>query len=235
MQTLQRPIPHVNNPEDRKPQAYRITSQVLDRTIFASDSATLPIDALRALYHEVYCDRHSMLRQVDDYAAQLDQANNEDDETKAYLESKHHRVSKKLYVYNVFYKLIKREVNLRTSLNQVSRINVIIQAKQVGLNDAQINALLDPDNAIQKIFAISDYSASPARRKAITVADRLESLRQQMVMAEMVSLLSKEFDHPELVEIRQEARANADKAIDWQQVESVLIDHLPDGNGLLEP
>ncbi len=234
MQTLQRPIHHTADPEARKPQPFHVASEALGRVVYATELATTPLDELRTLYHEVYCVRQSMFHASEGFQEQLARDRFDDEEARQEIESKLRRLSKKLCVYNTLYKLIKREVNLRTSLNQVSKVNVIIQAKQVGLNDAQINALLDPDNAIQKIFSISDYSASPARRKAITVADRLESLRQQMVMAEMVSLLSREFDQPELEEIRQEARANAGKAIDWQQVETILSDHLPDGNGLLE-
>jgi hypothetical protein len=53
-------------------------------------------------------------------------------------------------------------------------------------------------------------------------------------MAEFCSILSKEFNEPELVEIKEEAKANVEKAVDWQEVESILNEHLPDDNGVLQ-
>ena len=122
----------------------------------------------------------------------------------------------------------------RVSLNNVARAKIAIQAKQVGLNEAQINAMLDVDNAIHKVFTIQEYSQSPDKKKAITVKDRIDSMRNEMFMAELCSILSREFDEPELADIRKEAKANVEKAVDWKQIESILTEHLPDDNGVLQ-
>jgi hypothetical protein len=59
-------------------------------------------------------------------------------------------------------------------------------------------------------------------------------MRNEMFMAELCSILSREFDEPELADIRKEAKANVEKAVDWKQIESILTEHLPDDNGVLQ-
>lgn len=213
---------------------FRLNSEALGRTVYVSELASVHVDDLRALYHEVYCSRQSMYKAVEDLTAELNRDNFYDADSKEKVEWRLKQLAKKIVVYNSFYKLIRREVNWRVSLNNVARAKIVIQAKQVGLTDAQINALLDVDNAIHKVFTINEYSRSPAKRKAVTVADRLESMRNEMFMAEFCSILSKEFEEPELVEIKEEAKANVEKAVDWQEVEFILNEHLPDDNGVLQ-
>jgi hypothetical protein len=213
---------------------FRLNSEALGRTVYVSELASVHVDDLRALYHEVYCSRQSMYKAVEDLTAELNRDNFYDADSKEKVEWRLKQLAKKIVVYNSFYKLIRREVNWRVSLNNVARAKIVIQAKQVGLTDAQINALLDVDNAIHKVFTINEYSKSPTKRKAVTVADRLESMRNEMFMAEFCSILSKEFNEPELVEIKEEAKANVEKAVDWQEIESILNEHLPDDNGVLQ-
>jgi hypothetical protein len=220
--------------ETKTTYLFRLNSEALDRVVYVSEIATIHVDDLRALYHEVYCCRQSMYKAVDDLTQELDRNNFSDEESRERIEWRLKQLAKKIVVYNSFYKLIKREVNWRVSLNSVARAKIVIQAKQVGLNDAQINALLDADNAIHKVFTIKEYSKSAGKRKAVTVADRIESMRSEMFMAEFCGILSREFDEPELVQIKDEAKANVEKAVDWQQIESILNEHLPDDNGVLQ-
>lgn len=213
---------------------FRVNSEALGRTVLVSELATIHVDELRALHHEVYCDRQSMFSALESYSDKLQQTSLCEGESKEWIQNKVKQLSKKIAVYTSFYKLIKREVTWRVSLNNVARAKIAIQAKQVGLNDAQINALLDVDNAIHKVFTINKYSRSPSDTKAVTVQDRLDSMKREMFMAELCSILSKEFDEPELAEIRKEAEVNIEKAFNWQQIESMLNEHLPDGNGILK-
>jgi hypothetical protein len=224
----------IESPDKPYSHIFKVNSEALNRTVLVSEIATIHVDELRALYHEVYCSRQSMFRAIESYNDELQQTGLHEGESRERLESKVKQLSKKISVYNSFYKLIKREVTWRVSLNNVARAKIAIQAKQVGLNDAQINALLDVDNAIHKVFTIQEYSKSPTKVKAVTVADRIESMRREMFMAEYCSILSKEFDEPELTEIKKEATANIEKAVDWQQIESILNEHLPDDNGVLQ-
>jgi len=220
--------------EGKTTYLFKLNSEALDRTVYVSELATIHVDELRALYHEVYCSRQSMYKAVDDLTQEVERDNFQDVESRERVEWRLKQLAKKIVVYNSFYKLIKREVTWRVSLNSVARAKIVIQAKQAGLNDAQINALLDTDNAIHKVFTIKEYSRSPVKRKAVTVADRLESMRSEMFMAEFCSILSREFDEPELADIKNEAKANVEKAVDWQQIESILNEHLPDDNGVLQ-
>lgn len=224
----------LENPDKQHSHIFRVNSEALNRSVLVSEIATIHVDELRALYHEVYCARQSMFKALENYTDELQQTGLHEGESRDRIESKVKQLSKKIAVYNAFYKLIKREVSWRVSLNNVARAKIAIQAKQVGLNDAQINALLDVDNAIHKVFTISNYSRSPGKKKAVTVQDRLDSMRNEMFMAELCSILSKEFDEPELAEIRKEAQANVEKAVDWQQIENILNEHLPDDNGVLQ-
>lgn len=222
------------NPDKQRSHIFSVNSEALGRNVLVSELATIHVDELRALYHEVYCARQSMFKAVETLNDELQQTGLLEGEQRERVEWRLKQLSKKIAVYNAFYKLIKREVTWRVSLNNVARAKIAIQAKQVGLNDAQINALLDVDNAIHKVFTISEYSRSPAKKKAVTVRDRIDSMKREMFMAELCSILSREFDEPELVEIRKEATANVDKAVDWQQIESILNEHLPDDNGVLQ-
>lgn len=234
MQAPIKVIHHDDNPENRRPHAFRIQSEALGRIVYVTELATIHVDDLRALYHEIYCDRQSMFKALSEFTVDLKKLGNTDAPDRDHLESKLNQLTRKINVYNSFYKLIKREVTWRVSLHNVAKAKIVIQAKQVGLTDAQINALLDPDNCIHKLFTISKYPSSTAKQKTITVADRLESMRNEMFMAEFCSILSKEFDAPELADIRKEAMANVEKAVDWQQIESMLNEHLPDDNGVLQ-
>jgi hypothetical protein len=234
MQASSKTIHHDDNPENRKPYTFRIQSEALGRTVYVTELATIHVDDLRTLYHEVYCDRQSMFKAINEFTVELQRAAHASSQDGEHIESKLNQLSRKINVYNSFYKLIKREVTWRVSLHNVAKAKIVIQAKQVGLTDAQINALLDPDNCIHKLFTINSYPSSTTKRKEITVADRLESMRNEMFMAEFCSILSKEFDPPELAEIRQEAMSNVEKAVDWKQIESMLNEHLPDDNGVLQ-
>jgi hypothetical protein len=234
MEAIHRSSFNESDQDGKTTYLFRLNSEALGRTVYVSELASVHVDDLRALYHEVYCSRQSMYKAVEDLTAELNRDNFQDIDSKERVEWRLKQLAKKIVVYNSFYKLIRREVNWRVSLNNVARAKIVIQAKQVGLTDAQINALLDVDNAIHKVFTINEYSRSPAKRKAVTVADRLESMRNEMFMAEFCSILSKEFEEPELVEIKEEARVNVEKAVDWQEIESILNEHLPDDNGVLQ-
>jgi hypothetical protein len=222
------------NPDKNYSHIFKVNSEALGRTVLVSELATIHVDELRALYHEVYCARQSMFKAVETLNDELQQTGLHEGESRERVEWRLKQLAKKIAVYNSFYKLIKREVTWRVSLNNVARAKIAIQAKQVGLNDAQINALLDVDSAIHKVFTIQEYSRSPDKKKAITVKDRIDSMRNEMFMAELCSILSREFDEPELADIRKEAKANIEKAVDWKQIESILTEHLPDDNGVLQ-
>ena len=223
-----------DHPEKQQTHIFRVNSEALGRSVLVSELATIHVDDLRALYHEVYCARQSMFKALERYNDELQRTGLHEGDSRDRVELRIKQLSKKIAVYNAFYKLIKREVTWRVSLNNVARAKIAIQAKQVGLNDAQINALLDVDNAIHKVFTISEYSRSPGKKKAVTVQDRLDSMRREMFMAELCSILSKEFDEPELTEIKKEAQANVEKAVDWQQIKTIITEHLPDDNGVLQ-
>jgi len=219
------------NGHDRSTYGYRIASNALGKTIYACDLATIGVTELRALYHEVYCERQSMYGALEDMA----QPKVDIDENEDYWrdESRLHKIKKKIRIYDSFYKLIKREVNWRMCNEKSNRAKVAIQAKQAGLSEDQINALLDPDNAIYRLVSISEYSVSPLKRKAISVADRMASLREQMFNARLLAILGDEFDAHELAEMRQEAADKVEIAVDWIKMEAMLTEYLPDGNGIL--
>lgn len=221
------------NQDRQTDRSFRVWSKALNRVVYSPNLAALHFDELRALYHEIYCDRQSMFKSVEDFNEMLANADPDDEDTRQYVDRKLHQLSKKLSVYSSFYKLIKREANWRVSINKVARARIAIQAKQVGLTEAQINALLDPESSIHRIVNVAEWPGSPAKRKALMVADRLQSMRNEMFVAEFCRILSGEFDEPELTEIREEANAAVEKAVDWQQIEAILIEHMPNDNGVL--
>lgn len=234
MQSTEKNFQHEEEADGKRPFVFRVHSEALDRIIYATELASIPVDDLRTLYHEIHCDRISMFGARNDYVARLEKLSEDESSDMQAIQSKIHQLGKKIAVYSAFYKLIKREVTWRVSLHNVAKAKIVIQAKQVGLNDAQINALLDPDNCIHRLFTIQNYPRSSKERKVITVADRLESMRNEMFMAEFCSILSKEFDGPELADIRAEAASNVEKAVDWKKIEAMLNEHLPDDNGVLQ-
>lgn len=221
------PSDHSGRTETANGLAYCVNSRSLGRTIYSSELPKLDFGDLRTLYHELAADRASMLDSVSIFESRIREGNFVD-----YAQHKLRQISKKVAVYNVFAKLVRKEVGWRLALNAVGRARFALEAKQVGMTDVQINALLDPDNTVSRIFTAGEYPDSLIERRKISVSERMASLRAALFNNELCRILSQEFEAAELEQIVTEAVQNVDRSVDWDKIESMLEQHMSDGHGI---
>lgn len=217
------PVDPNNKHAPHHSHAYRIESRCLNRRVYADELSRLHGDDLRALYCEVDADLDSLLKAKETFTKQTEADGFHVSDEKDFVEKKLHQIGKKLTIYTKLRALIKDAMDERAENRAVARAELAIQGKLAGLTDAQINALLDPANCVDRLISHSQYTGSPEERRAIMIEDRIAALRSEAFRAEYTSLLSREFDPPELAEIKREAEANADNSCNWEEITAILL------------
>lgn len=212
--------------QEQKP-AIHIESKFLGKTIYVEEISTIHIDDLRNLSHEIEADSDSMAYSIDVFRRKLDSPPEEVREPRDFLIRKLAQISRKASVYSSFLRLVRREINWRLAINAVSRAKLAIKAKDAGLTNEQINCLLNPLTTMNAIH--DSESVQPLNRStAATISQRLSAVRQNMLNSAFYEIVSKEFSAEDLTAMNREAEQKVQSSIDWQHLEAVLTQCLPE-------
>lgn len=208
-------------PEDTQKACVHVDSKSFKRAIYAEEIASLHIDDLRTLFHEMESDRDSMIYSIQVFARKLAMPPGSSTNSHEHVNRKLAQLNRKLSVYETFLKLIKQEISWRLALHSVARAKLVIQAKEAGLSERQINVLLNPETAIH--FTSDSEHAGGSSDSSSAVAGRIEFLKENMVAHELCAAMAKEFDDPELQAMKLEARQKVDSAIDWANLALIFF------------